>query len=41
MQLRFDVAVVHPAHIGEGGTRTDENVAVLLRGLGVLHGLLA
>ncbi|MNJ43823.1 hypothetical protein D3C77_388490 [compost metagenome] len=40
-QLAFQVTVVDPAYIGQGGAGTDEHVAVLLRAIGPLHVLLA
>ncbi|MNM74318.1 hypothetical protein D3C81_860760 [compost metagenome] len=40
-QLAFQVTVVYPAHIGQGGAGADEHVAILLRAIGPLHVLLA
>ncbi|MNV27172.1 hypothetical protein D3C71_1183120 [compost metagenome] len=41
LQLRVEVAVVYPAHIGQRRAGADVDVAVLNRPLGALHGLLA
>ncbi|MCY1449350.1 hypothetical protein D9M71_660810 [compost metagenome] len=41
LQLRVEVAVVHPTHVGQRGAGADEHIAVLNRAFGALHSLLA
>ncbi|MCY1406568.1 hypothetical protein D9M71_218380 [compost metagenome] len=41
LQLAIEKSVVDPAHVGQGGTGTDEHLAILQRGLGALDILLA